>query len=85
MSEQPDPSPPEFEIEINNRRFRVRSRELTGAELRAMTTPAIGLDFDLVQISFGPDEDDVLVRDDQTVDLENGSRFFSSPKTILAG
>lgn len=58
---------------------------MTGAELRRLATPEISRDVDLIQASIEADESDLLIADDQLVDLENGTEFFTVPRAILAG
>jgi len=57
---------------------------MTGSDLRQLQLPPLSRDVDLFRVSPGT-EDDLLVRDDELVELEDGTRFFSAPRTILAG
>jgi hypothetical protein len=75
----------EIEIEINGLSFRVPAAPISGSELRRLSTPAVGSDQDLLQITVSAGESDLLIHDEQVVDFENGARFVSVPRRILAG
>jgi hypothetical protein len=75
----------EIEIRINRQLFRVPRQSLTGAELRRLSTPPIGADQDLFQVSGPGGGGDVLIADTQVVDFDTGVDFFSTPRMILAG
>lgn len=74
----------EIEIEIDRHAFRVPAWPISGAELRQLPSPPIGDDRDLFQI-FSGDRADLMVPEDQAIDFENGTTFFSTPRTISAG
>jgi hypothetical protein len=73
-----------IEIKIDGHSFWVEPGAISGAKLRSLPIPPIGPDRQLFQI-FGGAEADLMVAGEQTVDLENGVQFFSSPMTITAG
>ena len=71
-------------IYIDRLAFTVPARAVTGATVRSLQTPPISNEFELFRTV--PDrEEDLMVRDDEVVELEEGTRFFSAPRTILAG
>jgi mannose-6-phosphate isomerase class I len=71
-------------IHIDNSEFKVEATALTGAQIRALPTPAIGQDRDLYLEVPGPG-DDQLIADDQRVELKNGMHFFTTPRVITPG
>jgi hypothetical protein len=70
-------------IYIDHNAFVVDRQALTGRALRELATPAIGGQYDLYRVL--PGTDDLVVRDEEVVDLDDGMRFFSAPRMILAG
>jgi Multiubiquitin len=70
-------------IYIDHNAFRVDRPALTGRALRELATPAIGSRYELYRVL--PGSDDVVVRDEEVVDLDDGTQFFSAPRMILAG
>ena len=71
-------------IYIDRNAFRIPRRAVTGGALRALATPAIGGEYELYHVSPGS-EPDRLVHDEEVVELEDGSQFFSAPRMIMAG
>lgn len=71
-------------IKIDKETFHVEKEQMTGAELRQLPDPPIGLDRDLFLIKPGPAEDE-RIADNQTVELKNGMHFFTAPSTINPG
>jgi hypothetical protein len=71
-------------IYIDRNSFVVPSHAVTGAMLRQLPSPPIRGDFDLFRIAVG-DGEDVLVREVEVVELEDGARFFTAPQMIHAG
>jgi hypothetical protein len=72
-----------FPIHIDREMFKVTKTSMTGAELRALTTPPIGPDRDLYQVV--PGGQDVLVKDDVPVGLKPGTHFVTAPKKVTPG
>lgn len=70
-------------IYIDHNAFRVDRPALTGRALRELATPAIGNQYELYRVLAG--SDDVVVHDEEVVDLDDGTQFFSAPRMILAG
>ena len=71
-------------IYIDRNSFVVPRHALTGAMLRQLPSPPIRGDFDLFRVAVG-EQDDVLVRDAEVVELEDSARFFTAPQMIHAG
>jgi hypothetical protein len=71
-------------IYIDRNAFRVSRHAMTGALLRQLPAPPLHADFDLFRVAPG-DANDLLVQEDELVELEDGTRFFSAPQRILAG
>lgn len=70
-------------ISLNRLQFRVQGPAVTGATIRSLPTPPIGADFDLYRID--THGTDLLIRDDEVLDVEDGDAFFAVPQSILAG
>jgi hypothetical protein len=73
----------EITIYIDRSAFRVPRRAVTGHALRELATPTIGSDYELFHVL--PGSDDLLVREEEVVELEDGTQFFSAPRMIMAG
>jgi hypothetical protein len=71
------------EIIIDERPYRAPSDDMTGEQLRDLANPPIGEDRDLWLER--PDDQDVLIRNDERVELRSGMRFFSTPRHINPG
>lgn len=71
-------------IEIDHKPYKAPKTPMTGLELRSLAQPPIGSDRDLFRVTPGPD-DDVKVKDGDSVDLKPGMHFYSAPKTINPG
>lgn len=74
----------EITIYIDRSAFRVPRHAMTGRALRALATPAIGGEYELYHVS-PASEPDLLVHDDEVIELQDSSQFFSAPKMIMAG
>lgn len=81
-TEAPESKGSSVRIIFNGHPYVVPDRLLTTAELRNLPVPPVSADEDLLQVS--PDGD-LLIRDDQLVELEDGMQFVAVPKVILAG
>lgn len=73
----------EITIYIDRSAFRVPRRAMTGHALRELATPTIGSDYELFHVL--PGSDDLLVREEEVVELEDETQFFSAPRMIMAG
>jgi hypothetical protein len=79
----PDQAPGKVPILIDGNRYIAPQRTMTGAQLRELTTPAIGEDRDLwLDVDGGLDR---IIDDDEPVDLRPQMRFFTVPKVINPG
>jgi Multiubiquitin len=73
----------QFQIQIDRVHYTVTEPDLTGAQLRQLTTPPIGQDRDLFEVV--PGEPDRKVVDSGVVEIKNGKRFFTAPAQINPG
>jgi hypothetical protein len=72
-----------FRIQIDRVQFNVTARQLTGAQLRMLPDPPIGLDRDLFEVV--PGHPDRKIADAEAVEMKNGLRFFTAPAHINPG
>ena len=77
------PEPKRFHIQIDRAQFEVSDEKLTGAELRCLPPTPIPPERDLFQIV--PGHPDLKIKDDDTVEIQDGLRFFTAPSTINPG
>lgn len=70
-------------ITLNGLTFRVEGAAITGAALRALPTPPVDPDYDVFRVDAGGT--DLLVRDQEVIEVEDGDGFFTVPRLILAG
>lgn len=75
--------PREFEIKIDRTTYKVTQLVLTGAELRRLPQPDIGLDRDLFEVV--PGGSDLKIELQTKVEMRNGLRFFTAPAQINPG
>jgi hypothetical protein len=73
-----------IEIVIDEVKYLVDERELTGAELRAVPNPDVPANRDLFLETPGP-RDDILIEPTKTYRVRLGSRFYTAPSTINPG
>lgn len=73
----------EVTIRINGIAYAVASGAMQGSALRQVPTPPIGDDYDLVLEQQGGQ--DLLIRDGQLLDLQEGLSIVAMPRRILAG
>ncbi len=77
------PSAVQTVIHIDKQQYRVDATSMTGAQLRLVPTPPIGLEFDLyLEV---PGGDDIQIKDNVTYELKNGMHFFTAPAQINPG
>ena len=72
-----------FHIQIDRTHYEVFDEKLTGAELRRVPPTPIPSERDLFQIV--PGHTDRKIKDDDTVEIHDGLRFFTAPNTINPG
>lgn len=75
--------PKQFQIRIDRDHFTVEKDVLTGSELRALPTPAIGPERDLFEVV--PGGSDKKIEAQSSVEMRNGLRFFTAPAQINPG
>jgi Multiubiquitin len=76
-------APGKVPILIDGTRYVAPRRELSGAQLRALTAPPISTDRDLwLDVDGGLDR---VIADNETVELHPQMRFFTVPKVINPG
>lgn len=73
----------EESIHIDKKLYKVDGPALTGAQLRALPSPPISAEYDLLLEV--PGGEDRLITDGETVELKNGMHFFSAPRNITPG
>ena len=80
----PDKVPPKvLHIRIDRVDYEVGVAKLSGIELRQLPDPPILPDRDLYEDV--PGGEDRKIKNDETVDLHDGQRFFTAPSTINPG
>ena len=79
----PKPDPKGFRIRIDRTEYTVTQEKLSGAELRRVPVTPIPPDRDLYLVV--PGHDDLKIKDDDTVEMSDGLRFFTAPNTINPG
>ena len=77
------PDPKGFRIRIDRTDYTVTEEKLSGAQLRNVPSPPIPPDRDLYQVIAG--HDDLKIKDDDTVQMHDGLRFFTAPNNINPG
>ena len=77
------PEPKGYTIQIDRIQYTVFEEKLTGAQLREVPSPPVPADRDLFQIV--PGHPDRKIKDDDTVEIHDGLRFFTAPNTINPG
>ena len=82
----PDKDNPETKpsiITIDRAQYEWTEEKINGAQLRRLPTPPIPPERDLFQII--PGHPDRRIKDDDTVEVHDGLRFFTAPGTINPG
>lgn len=75
--------PKQFQIRIDRDHFTVENDVLTGSEIRALSTPAIGPERDLFEVV--PGGSDKKIEAQTPVEMRSGLRFFTAPAQINPG
>ena len=78
-----EPEAKGFHIQIDRAHYEVLEEKLTGVELRHVPPTPIPSERDLFQII--PGHSDLKIKDDDTVQMHDGLRFFTAPSTISPG
>ena len=82
----PDKDSPElkaFIIRIDRKEYEWQEEKITGAQLRRLPPTPIPSDRDLFQVV--PGHPDRKIKDDDTIEVHDGLRFFTAPNTINPG
>ena len=82
-TDQDKPDPKGFHIRIDRTDYTVFEEKLTGAELRQVPPTPIPPDRDLFEVR--PGQKDLKIKDDDTVQMYDGLRFFTAPDKINPG
>ena len=77
------PEPKVSHIQIDRAQYEVTDEKLSGVELRHLPPTPIAPERDLFQII--PGHPDLKIKDDDTVQIQDGLRFFTAPGTINPG
>ena len=77
------PEPKAFHIRIDRADYEVSAEKLSGAEIRLIPPTPISADRDIFQVI--PGHPDRKIKDDDTVEMYDGLRFFTAPNTINPG
>lgn len=72
-----------FTIQIDRVHYTVSEEKLSGAQLRTVPPTPIPPERDIFQVV--PGHTDQIVKDDDTVEMRDGLRFFTAPNTINPG
>lgn len=87
MSKSNDNGKPEpskgFRIRIDRTDYTVTEEKLNGEQLRHVPETPIPPDRDLYQVV--PGRDDLKIKNDDTVQMHDGLRFYTVPSTINPG
>ena len=78
-----NPDPKGIHIRIDRTEYVVHQEKLNGDELRRVPPTPIPPDRDLYQVV--PGHEDRKIKDDDTVQMHDGLRFFTAPRTINPG
>ena len=70
-------------IKIDRTQYEWPEEKITGAQLRQLPPTPISADRDLFQVV--PGHQDRKIKDDDTVEVHDGLRFFTAPNTINPG
>jgi hypothetical protein len=73
----------QFQIQIDRMHYTVTKSPMTGAELRVVPATQIGSDRDLFEVV--PGGSDRKIEDATSVEIRNGTRFFTAPAHINPG
>ena len=78
-----DPEHKVFTLRIDRTEYEWSGEKITGAQLRRLPPTPIPSDRDLFQVV--PGHPDRKIKDDDTIEVHDGLRFFTAPNTINPG
>ncbi len=81
--EKEDPGHKPFIIRIDRTEYEWAEEKINGAQLRRLPQPPIPPDRDLFLVV--PGHSDREIKDDDTIEVKDGLRFFTAPHTINPG
>jgi hypothetical protein len=81
--DHPGQGPKQFQVRIDRDHFTVTDDVLTGSQVRALPTPAVGPERDLFEVV--PGGSDKKIEAQTQVEMRNGLRFFTAPAQINPG
>lgn len=84
MTTETDKGHKGISIQIDNHHVFAPREIMTGSEIRALVTPAIGPDRDLYLEEHGKTQDRPI-GDNEPVHLKDGMHFYSAPKSVNPG
>ena len=79
IPDKDDPGQKVFTIRIDRIEYPWPEEKITGAQVRALPATPIPHDRDLFQVV--PGHPDLKIKDDDTVQVHDGLRFFTAPGT----
>ena len=82
----PDKDSPDhkvFTIQVDRTEYKWAEEKISGAQLRHLPPTPIPPERDLFQVI--PGHSDLKIKDDDTVEVHDGLRFFTAPNTITPG
>ena len=80
-SDKPGHKP--FTIRIDRTQYEWTAEKISGEQLRSLPTPPISPNRDIFQVI--PGHPDLQIKDDDTIEVHDGLRFFTAPNTINPG
>ena len=72
-----------FTIRIDRTQYELPDEKISGAQLRSLPSPPIPPNRDIFQVI--PGHPDLQIKDDDTIEVHDGLRFFTAPNTINPG
>ena len=83
VPDKDDPGYKPFTIQIDRTKYEWSEEKISGAQLRNLPEPPIPRERDIFLVV--PGHPDRKIKDDDTVEVHDGLRFFTAPNTINPG
>ncbi|MCY3971012.1 MAG: multiubiquitin domain-containing protein [Acidobacteria bacterium] len=83
VPDKDDPGHKPFTIQIDRTKYEWSEEKISGAQLRSLPEPPIPRERDIFLVV--PGHPDRKIKDDDTVEVKDGLRFFTAPNTINPG